>query len=365
MFLFLFALLTIVGGWFAWRRNPMYSAGKTVQVVVLFGGTIAIVLGGLIELANLSPSDPPVIYILADIVSLLAGLGLILTVGMRVFNPAPAPLPAGTKLVTVNRRKVIPWLKALLYILLAMGVAALFLGPDGQETVGIFAGILVGFSAFMAMAGYMGGRRLDRALTAVLVNPWVHWTYSRERWEAWTEQQVARMKRNEKKLSYKTVWQAGALFTVLLGVPSLFVLPNNTARIWTLTGICIASALIGFIAVRTQGQTAANYRKRLLAAKPEAFFAPDGLFVESEYSAWVSSEIYLLSAGIEQTNPPCVSMLFERVRPGSAGPQITQIEKRVMIPTHSDADLGILQKNLTALCHKAHVALVEQPKRIG
>ncbi len=365
MFLFLFALLTIVGGWFAWRRNPMYSAGKTMQVVVLFGGTIAIVLLGLIALANLSPRDPPVTYILADTVSFLAGLALILSVGMRVFNPAPAPLPAGTKLVTVNRRRIIPWLKALLYILLAMGVVALFLGQDGRETVGIFAGILVGFSALMAMAGYMGGRRLDRALTAVLVNPWVHWTYSLEQWEAWTDQQVARMKRNEKKLGYKTVWQAAALFTVLLGVPSLFVLPNNAARGWTLTGICAVSALIGFIAVKTQDQTAANYRKRMLAANPEAYFAADGLFVESEYSAWVSSEIYLLSAGIEQTIPPCVSMMFERVRPGNAGPQVTQIEKRVMIPSHAEADLAKLEKNLTALCRKAHVALVEQPKNIG
>ncbi len=41
----IFLALTIIGGWFAWRRNPMYSAGKTAQVIVLFGGTISIVLG--------------------------------------------------------------------------------------------------------------------------------------------------------------------------------------------------------------------------------------------------------------------------------------------------------------------------------
>lgn len=358
MALGLFVLLTIAGGWIAWRRNPMYSAGKTMQVVVLFGGTIAIVLAGLIALADLTPRDPAVVYILADIVAFLAGLALIISIAMRVFNPAPAPLPAGTKLVTVNRRRIIPWLKALVYVLLAMGVMALFLSPDGRETVGIFAGMVAGFSAFMAMAAYMGGRRLDRALTGVLANPWVHWTYSPEQWKAWTEQQAARVKRDEKKLTYKTVWQVAGLFTVLLGVPSLFVLPNNTARVWTLTGICAASALIGLVAVRTQDRSSAIYRKKLLAAKPEAFFAADGLFVDGEYSAWVSSEIYLLSASIERIAPACVSMQFETVRVGNAGPKISQVEKRVLIPLGGEADLVKLQKNLSSTCHKARVSLI-------
>ena len=64
----------------------------------------------------------------------------------------------------------------------------------------------------------------------------------------------------------------------------------------------------------SRGRELANYRKQLLAAEPEAFFAPDGLFVEGEYCAWISAKIYLLSASIEPTTPPCVSMLFQRVR---------------------------------------------------
>src|ERR1700744_5667091 len=122
MILLLFSLLTVVGGWVAWRLNPMYSAGKTLQVVVLFGGSIAIVMAALITLADINPRDPRAVYIIADIITFLAGFALTLSGGMRVFNPPPAPLPPGTKLVTVNRRRIIPWLKALAGILLVLGV---------------------------------------------------------------------------------------------------------------------------------------------------------------------------------------------------------------------------------------------------
>jgi hypothetical protein len=353
----IFLVLTILGGWFAWRRNPMYSAGKTVQVIFLFGGTLVVVLAALIVLTNWTMKNATPAVIGADIVSFFAGLALILWVSMKVFNPAPAALPEGTKLVTVNRRRIIPWLKALAWVLAAMGIVALFLSPDGRETMGIFAAILLVFSAFMAMAGYMGGYRLDRALTAVLANPWVHWTYSREQWESWTEQQVARMTTTEKKMTRGAAVRAGALLFVLLGVPSLFVFDSMAVRLWILGGALVVVTVGMLFAYRTQGQTAAKYRKKLLSATPEAFFAPDGLFVEGEYSAWRGMEMYLLAASIEQTTPPCVSMRFERVRPGANGPEILEVCKRVMIPAGSGADLATLQNNLSATCHPARVSL--------
>jgi hypothetical protein len=353
----IFVVLTIVGGWFAWRRNPMYSAGKTVQVIFLFGGTIAVVLAALSGLMALTVRTPTALVIGLDIVYFFAGLALIITVAMKVFNPAPATLPEGTKLVTVNRRRIIPWLKALAFVLIAMGIVALFLSPNGREIMGIFAAILAGFSAFMAMAAYLGGRRLDRALTAVLVNPWVHWTYSRGQWQTWTEQQVARMKTSEKKWSRGAAIRAGIFMFVLLGVPSMFVFSNNVVRFSILGGAFVVVTIGTVFAYRSQRQTAANYRKKLLAAAPEAYFAQDGLFVDGEYSAWLGAEIYLLAASIEQTTPQCVSMQFERVRSGNFGPEILEVHKMVMIPTGAEADIEKLQKNLSATCHKARVSL--------
>jgi hypothetical protein len=354
----IFLALTIIGGWFAWRRNPMYSAGKTVQVIILFGGTIAIVIGLLCVLLTWNIRNPTGPLIAADIVYFFCGMALIISVAMHVFNPAPAALPPGTKLVTVNRRKIIPWLKALAWILIAMGIVALFLSPNGREIIGIFAAILAGFSAFMAMAAYLGGHRLDRALTAVLANPWVHWTYSRPQWEAWTEQQVSRMSASQKKMSRGAVVKAAVIMFLLLGVPSMFAFSSTTVRFSILGGAFVLVAAGTVLAVISQGRAPANYRKKLLTSPPEVFFAPDGLFVDSEYSAWLNSDIYLLAASIEQTNPPCVSMQFERVRPGANGIDITQVEKRVMIPAGADADLAKLQKNLSATCRKAKVSLV-------
>jgi hypothetical protein len=354
----IFLALTIIGGCLAWRRNPMYSAGKTVQVIVLFGGTIAIVISTFIVLLTWNIQNPTGLVIAADIVYFFAGMALIISVAMHVFNPPPAALPAGTKLVTVNRRKIIPWLKALALILIAMGIVALFLSPNGRQIIGIFAAILAGFSAFMAMAAYLGGHRLDRALTAVLANPWVHWTYPRPQWEEWTGQQVARMSASQKKMSRGAALKAAVIMFLLLGVPSMFAFHNNTVRFSILAGAFVVVAAGTLLAFMSQGRAPANYRKKLLAAEPEAFFAPDGLFVDGEYSAWVSSEIYLLAAAIEQTTPPCVSMHFERVRPSGTGIEILAVQKRVMIPAGAGADLATLQKNLTATCRKAKVSLV-------
>jgi hypothetical protein len=353
----IFVVLTILGGWFAWRRNPMYSAGKTVQIILLFGGTIAVVLAALASLVVWTARKPQAVTIDADIVFFFAGMALILSVAMRVFNPAPAALPEGTKLVTVNRRRVIPWLKALAYVLVTMGAVALFLSPNGREIMGIFAGILAGFSAFLVMAAYLGGYRLDRALTAVLVNPWVHWTYSREQWEAWSEQQVARMKVSQKKITVGAAVRGAVFMFLLLTVPSMFAFSDTTVRLWIAGGAFVVVVAGTVLIYRTQSMTQANYRRKLLAASPEAFFAPDGLFVDGEYSAWVGAEIYLLAASIEQTTPHCVSMQFERVRTGSAGIEIDRVQKMVMIPAGAEADLEKLQKNLSATCRKARVSL--------
>jgi hypothetical protein len=353
----IFIVLTIVGGWFAWRRNPMYSARKTVQVIFLFGGTIAVVLGAMIGLVNWTLHEPTGVVVSCDIVFFFAGIALIISVAMRVFNPAPAALPEGTKLVTVNRQKIIPWLKALAYILAAMGVVALFLSPNGRQIMGIFAAMLAGFSAFMVMAAYLGAHRLDRALTAVVADPWVHWIYSRDQWEAWSEQQAARRSASQKKISYGRAARIAVLIFLLLSVPSMVEFSNWTLRLSIVAGAFVLVAAGTVLAFVTQGRAAVNYRKKLLASAPEAFFAPDGLFVGGEYSAWLGAEIYLLAASIEQTTPPCVSMQFERVRSSGTGIEILPVQRMVMIPAGAEADLAKLQKNLSATCLKARVSL--------
>lgn len=359
MALSIFLVLTILGGWFAWRRNPMYSAARTVQVVVLFGGTIVIAIGAVIALVTWDVRLPLPVGIPMDVVAFFAAIALIISVSMHVFNPAPAPLPAGTKLVTVNRRKIIPWLKALGWVLLGMALLAIPLSWDGREVVGIFAVILVGFSAFMVMAAWLGGRRLDRALTAVLVEPWVHWKYTPEQWAAWSEQQVARQAAVEPQVPYKKLWLGTLFIALLLGIPTMFELPHGMVRIYVSAGILAVSALIVYLAAWSQKTAPARYRKRLRAAAPEAFFAQDGLFVEGEYSSWLGQEIYLLSAGIDAAEPSCLSLLFERVRPGTQGGiDITQVRKRVLIPAGSRQDLEKLQKELTATCRKARISLI-------
>jgi hypothetical protein len=358
MYLAIFALLSVLGGWLAWKRNPLYSARRTFHAVVLMGGAIGVFVGATIIVVRWCMHQPTAVDVPVLIVFIYVGSVFLIYVGMRIANPHLDALPPGTKLVTVNRRKILPWLKIVGWVLAAMGVSALLAPPAGREVIGIFAGILAGFAIFMITVAYIAGQYRDRALTTILVNPLVHWTYTPEQWRAFTEQEVARMSTPTKPLNHRKIWAGIFLLVASLGIPSMIVLPRGMTRLWGFLGLLALSALIILSVAWAQSRLAAKYRRKLLASSPEVFFGNAGLFAEGDLTEWLSAEIYLLSADIEKTNPPCLSLFFERVNAGSPGPQISHERKFIMIPPGGDADLAKLQRELSAICPKARISLI-------
>lgn len=357
MYLAIFALLSVLGGWLAWKRNPMYSARRTFHIVALMGGAIAIFVGATIVVVRWCMHQPTAVDVPVLIVFIYVGSIFLISVGMRIADPHLDALPPGTKLLTVNRRKILPWLKIVGWVLAAMGVSALLAPPVGREVIGIFAGILVGFSIFMITVAYMAGHYRDRALTTILVNPWVHWTYTPEQWRVFTEQQIARMSTTTKPINHLKVWKGIFLVAALLGISSMVALPRGMIRLWGFLALLALSALIILSVAWSQSRLAAKYRSKLLASPPETYFGNAGLFAEGDLTAWLSDEIYLLSADIEKTTPRCLSLFFERVNAGSPGMEISHERKFIMIPAGADADLATLQRELSASCPKARVSL--------
>ena len=54
MYLTLFALLSVIGAWAAWRSHPLYSARATIQFVAIVGLAVAAYIAAILGVVNLT-----------------------------------------------------------------------------------------------------------------------------------------------------------------------------------------------------------------------------------------------------------------------------------------------------------------------
>ncbi len=146
--------------------------------------------------------------------------------------------------------------------------------------------------------------RLDRALTAVLADPWIHWTYSRPQWEAWTEQQVARMAALQEKMTYGALIRAAVIMFLLLGMPSCICLSQSHCvaldSCWGILSVVAAGTVCP--AVYVAGPCAGNLSKSCSQPSLKPSSHPTASSSTASTERGLAPEIYLLAASIEQTN---------------------------------------------------------------
>jgi len=359
MYLAIFVLLMVAGSWTAWRRNPMYSTRSTVRGIIAYLLMVAALIGSLIGVIHLTSNRSPAVA-MTSLFSFIAVTSIAMIWGiMKLSAPKVPAVPSSVETVHFYRRKIRVWVKRLGWSLLVLGVLAVAIPGEAKYAVAAAAGMLVFLALVLLFAGYFAALNQDRALTALKYKSWVHWTYSPEQWESWTDTQVARVQAEPSTFVLRKVWLG--LLTVYVAVGAgIFLFCAGSVLFKALYTLVIWGVLSGMIALGKRGEAGAAGRLRtaMKLGGPEVFFGDEGVFCDGVLMPWISTADWLLEAVVDESVPRSLLLRFEKIEPGNAGaPQASVMMQRVLLPEDSAADLATLQRELAAKCTKARVAI--------
>jgi hypothetical protein len=365
-----FAILMVVSSWYSWRRNPMYSRRRTLHWMLAIGLSIAAAIGLFIAVVQLTQRYSKEVQMGAIFGAVFVATIALIAIIVSITTPKTAPIPANTRLLTLHRRRLIAWLKAAGETTLILAVIALvpyvFPGKVANvlQFIALFLGAwVVGLGGIMLAAGYVGALSLDRMLTAVEANAWVHWTYSTAEWNAWIEQQIAQHPAPSNRYTKKELILVAViaipltLGTFLAGVASIGVI------LVVGLGAVLLSAGLMILIHRSAQNAPARLRRKLTAAPLETYLGPDGLFANGTYNPWLTTGVFLIEASIQTrpdaSQPDGLLFRFEKVNPGA---DATILDQVVLIPAATDPAvlaplLHRLQRELDSVAKTARVRL--------
>ncbi|HEY1501424.1 MAG TPA: hypothetical protein VGF88_17755 [Acidobacteriaceae bacterium] len=357
-----FALCFLISAWFGWRRNPLYS--KRATLISIGVGLLAIAGAVLLIAAAVQLTihrSPAVAFTTLAVVIVIVTLGLIFVIQTLTVPQGgkPASLPHATRLVTTNRAKVRKWAKAFGIGIAILVIPGLLIPGDIRYMFLTFAGFMAFFAATLLPVLYWTNRGFDQSLTAIELNPWVHWQYTPEQWTAWSNIQADRLKAMPptfilRKSWHRFVWVFGG---IAAGV--YIICPGEW--LWkTIYIVAVCSLIAGVVIYSGRGGAphAEKLRAKLLRAAPEAYLGRDGLFCDGVFLPWINISTYLVSAAIDERQPRSALFNFELSVPNPYGPtQVVHIHQAVLIPDGKESDLARLQQDLSTRCPTAQIIL--------
>jgi hypothetical protein len=360
VYLAILAVLAVAGSWATWRRNPLYSTGKTLRMVGGMGLGIAGIVALDILVVNLTMHSPP--WVMGTAMGsfiLVSVFGMFLIA--RAFTALrEKPLPAGTPMVDLHRRKVYAWAKWAGISIGSLALLGLML-PEGFGLVAYMLSVFCAFiAAFMLPIGYVAARDQDRSLTGVEAEPWVHWNYTEAQWSEITHAEMERagllaIPTFQWKKQWKTV-VAMAIFMVIFAKFEGYTWGWDFAL---LAGVVALMAGILWLAKRSARYAPGRKQRAMANSQRAAWFAEGGLFWAGDFSPWISMNIYLVRAGVDESAPRSLVLNFEKVLPGQGGPSIVPVERRILIPVGAEQDVRMLQEKLAEKCPKAAVKICQ------
>jgi hypothetical protein len=207
--------------------------------------------------------------------------------------------------------------------------------------------------------GYFTNRGFDQSLTAVELDPWVHWLYTPEQWQQWTAVQVDRLAATPATFLLTRDWHRFLFpFTIIIGGVVFFLPGSWVYKASYLTVVCGAIFAVAILGGRSGASHAGKLHAKLQAAPAEVYFGRDGIFADGVFTPWLNVSTYLVSAAVDPRQPRSLMFNFERSVPNPYGPtQAVPIHQAVLIPANSEADLARLQQELTTRCPKAQIQL--------
>jgi hypothetical protein len=363
MYMVPFILLSMAGAWIAWRRNPLYSTRSTLRSAVVVLLSVAAIIGLIVAAVNFTMNKSPVVAgITLAVVIIFGALSLIFII-QAVTTPEAARLetvlPPSAKLVHFHRQKIYKWVKFLVILIAICGILGIVIPGDAKYAPLTIGGLALLLAAVLLPVAYVTARRFDVSLTALECSPWIHWRYSPEQWNQWVDVQVERMEATPPKVILKRDWRSLAGTCTAIAVAVFLFYPGR----WLLDSLsllfcCGLILVVVVLAPRENRRTAEKMRITLLKVTPEVYFGHDGVFCDGVLTTWLSVNVYLMAASIDERQPRSLLFRFEKIEPNPyTGYPAVPFHQSVLIPTGSDSDIARLQKELAACCPKAQIAL--------
>lgn len=351
----IFALLTAVSIWAAWRSNPLYSTKATVRFVAGVGATTMAYVAAIIAVAEaVSKLSTAVAAAALAAVVLVGTLALIWTI-IALSSPRVPPLPAGGKPVYLHRAKIGRWVPQVVIALLAVGIAAAVLRGDAQIAVSAFGGLLAFLAVTMLCGGYISADRMDKCLAVMEAGPWIHWRYTPEQWQSWSNAETDRLANAPPNWIWRRDWKRLS-WVVVPTVIAVFVFDPGGWQ-WK-AGYLAALLVLGIVILEVSNWSARNAPRRLRAflmrATPESYFGSAGVLSDGVFTEWLTVSNYLLEATIDERAPRSVALRFEVIQASGLPLQVTRY---VLMPAQPEDDLARLEQLLTAACTSANVVL--------
>jgi hypothetical protein len=357
------ALFGAFGAWLAWRRNPMYSASSSVRILGVVAVSIAVLVLAVVGAVKFTEnrSGPVVLGTMLTVVVLgsLAMIFIIQTATTPKEARLATALPASAALVQVHRQKVYHWAKVLGALVAIFAVLGAVVPGNAKFIALAFGGMTLLLAVILLPVAYVNARHFDRSLTAMELDPWVHWRYSAAQWTEWVETQVARMKTKPPTFILRRDWRKLALpFAIFAGGVIIFSPGSLVFRIGYVMLVCFAIFGLAVYSAREERRAPEKMRAQLLKAAPEVYFGHDGVFCDGVYTTWLSLNVYLMSASIDERPPRSLVFNFEKVQPGPyTANQVSAIQQSVLLPAGAEGDISRLQRELSTRCPKARVEL--------
>jgi hypothetical protein len=359
------ALLSCFGVWQALRHHPLYSPRSAswllVKVVVMIGAAATLLFGAM--LATVNSSLPVQLGVLVGAI-LIGTLGLVFGISAAA-TPRIArlqtKLPPRVPVVRLHRSRVTRWLRVALVYLAACALLAL--APDPLRSMAlVLGGLGLLLAGVMLPVGYMTALRLDRAVTVLEFDPWLHWQYPPEARSVWCKAQVERLKLKPYTFILRRDWLKLLGLCAVLVIPSLLLMPGSVLVRAGWGFFCCV--LLGFfieLAAAEERRAPARLARRLKAAASDVWFGHDGLVCDGHFYTWIDTRVYLRSARIDWRPPRSLCFEFTNLSSGAYGSPVTgTVSQNVLIPPAVGADdLALLQAHLRTRCPDAEIKLAQ------
>jgi hypothetical protein len=363
MWMVALALLSVVGAWHAWRRNPAYSTRSTLRLVGVTALCIIALILVIVTAVNLTINRSPAVAIsTAFAVVVVGALGMIFII-QYVSTPKSTRLdtavPPSATLVHVYRQKVYKLAKFFAILLALCALLALLIPGDARGAVLAVGSIALLLALVLLPVMYVTNRNFDRSLTVLECNPWVHWKYSPAQWQQWTDVCVERLKATPPAFVARRDWRKVALPLAIIAVGVFVFGPGSAAfRALYVLGSCGALLALVMLSMRGNRHSPDRLRAALSAAAPEVYFGHDGVYCDAVFTTWLTLDTYLKAASIDERPPRSLLFRFEKVVVDPySGNHIVPIYQSVLIPEGAKADLARLQLELTARFPTLPIAL--------